>query len=146
MVDIDYFKKLNDTYGHDTGDQVLRMIAQKLSKVHSDAKVFRYGGEEFVIVFPEKTPKEAYHYLENCRRTIENTPFIIRGKDRKQRSAVDRGKYLRNTQEEIKVTVSIGVASSNINPADAEKVLIAADEMLYDAKETGRNKVVLHGR
>ncbi len=83
IVDIDHFKKFNDTYGHDVGDQVLCMVAKRLSGVGGDGQAFRCGGEEFAIVFRNASAKEAFEHLEQLRATIEKSTFHVRGADRR---------------------------------------------------------------
>jgi len=141
MADVDHFKKFNDKYGHKTGDQVLRMIASKLKGMNGGAKVFRYGGEEFTAIFPGKTVEEAVPHLEALRKTIESTPFIIRGKDRRKHTEAQRGKGGSNGRKALKVTVSIGLADSEKGLTGPEEVLKAADNILYRAKKAGRNRV-----
>ena len=83
MVDVDHFKQFNDTYGHDTGDQVLQMIASRLADVPGGGKAFRYGGEEFAVIFPNRSVDDAYPSLETLRKSIEATPFKVRDTDRR---------------------------------------------------------------
>jgi diguanylate cyclase (GGDEF)-like protein len=90
VVDVDHFKKFNDVFGHDTGDQVLRMVAARLARVSGGGKSFRYGGEEFVVLFPGKTAKQVYPHVERLRQTIEAATFSVRGPQRVQRSKDDR--------------------------------------------------------
>jgi diguanylate cyclase (GGDEF)-like protein len=142
MIDIDHFKKFNDKYGHKTGDQVLKMVASKLKDLTGGAKVFRYGGEEFTAVFPGKSAKEVVPHLDTYRKIMESTPFTVRGKERKRSSAENRGKITRAGRKGINITVSIGVASPNRRMATPEKVLKAADRILYKAKKAGRNRVL----
>lgn len=125
MVDIDHFKKFNDTYGHYVGDQVLILVADELSKV-SFGKVYRYGGEEFTIVFPKKSAEQAEQELELILSNIENLEL--------------------NLKQEInqKITVSFGVAQKNEWHKKPEDVLRSADEALYQAKERGRNRIVVY--
>ena len=82
MVDVDHFKSFNDKYGHDVGDQVLKVVAAKLAEVRGGGKAFRYGGEEFTIVFSGKTSREAIPHLDEVRRNIESYPFSVREKTR----------------------------------------------------------------
>ena len=126
MVDIDHFKKFNDTYGHDVGDDVLRTVASVLDSV-SGGRAYRYGGEEFTILFSGKTVAEVMPELERLRQGVEaeTLRFNCDGKP-----------------VETKVTVSMGVASSAKHFKTAMEVLKFADEGLYQAKEAGRNKVV----
>ena len=126
MVDIDFFKKFNDSYGHETGDDALRMIAAKLQNVTGGGIVYRYGGEEFTIVFTNKGVSQVKEHLEKLRLNIADSPFVVnrRSKQRKNKS--------------VNITVSIGVAdSTGIN--SAEETLKNADKALYKAKKKGRN-------
>ncbi len=140
MLDIDHFKKFNDTYGHKTGDDVLKMVATVFSKIRGNAKTFRYGGEEFTAVFPGKTAEEAQPYLEKIRRDIEASGFVVRSKTRKKKSAENRGKD-EEDKKTVNVTISIGVATSSKELDSPEKVIKAADAILYKAKKAGRNRV-----
>ena len=133
MVDVDHFKKFNDSYGHEAGDQVLRSVAAKLAAVEGGGKAFRYGGEEFAIVFPGKTLDAAYLYAEHVRQTIANAPFSLRGIDRRKRRQAGK-----NGRGNVEVTVSVGLASADTGTT-AEQVLKAADKALYRAKAAGRN-------
>ncbi len=158
MVDIDHFKRFNDTYGHDTGDQVLRLVAASLSRVTGGGQAYRCGGEEFNILFPGKTTAEVVDHLEQLRKAIESSEFRMRGGDRRHvprgpdrrngraRSRARKGQAIRElTQEKspapLSVTVSIGVATSAREESDPERVLQAADKALYRAKANGRNRV-----
>lgn len=118
VLDIDFFKKVNDTYGHDAGDFILKEIAKILKK--NLKKVFRFGGEEFVIVFKNLNITHCVDELEKIRKIIENETFHFKDKD-------------------IKITVSMGVAQIN---DDKESTFKVADERLYKAKKSGRNRVV----
>lgn len=137
MLDVDHFKKFNDTYGHDTGDAVLRMIATKLSKVTGGGAPYRYGGEEFSVVFPGKDSETARPHLENLRQTIASTPFIVNRASR--RKSDNRVKQKKN--KPVTVTVSIGVADSKANASTPWDVLKLSDRALYRAKARGRNCV-----
>ncbi len=140
MLDIDHFKKFNDTYGHKTGDDVLKMVAALFGKIRGNAKTFRYGGEEFAAVFPGKSAEEAQPYLEKIRQDIEESGFVVRSQTRKKKSAASRNK----TGEEKKrvgLTISIGAATSSRKLDTPEKVIKAADALLYKAKKGGRNCV-----
>jgi diguanylate cyclase (GGDEF)-like protein len=143
MVDVDHFKKFNDTFGHDCGDQALRMVATRLGAVTGGGEPFRYGGEEFTIVFPDKNIDEAITHLERLRQTIEESIFKIRGPDRRNKKAKrpsGEGAPLRRPKE-TSVTVSIGVAEAEGQSLKPAEVLEAADKALYRAKRTGRNRV-----
>jgi diguanylate cyclase (GGDEF)-like protein len=137
MVDVDHFKQFNDTYGHETGDQVLQMISSRLADVTGGGKAFRYGGEEFAVMFPNKTMDQAYPSLETLRKSVEESAFRVRDVDRRQRGK--KKTRSRNGKKEVTVTVSIGAASSNGDKMAADQVLAAADKALYRAKKNGRN-------
>jgi len=141
MIDVDHFKKFNDTYGHETGDEVLKMIAGKLERISGGAKTFRYGGEEFTAIFPGKDAEASITYAEELRRAIESTPFVIRGNDRRRGEEDRTGKGKSSDQIEVTVTVSIGIASPELDLTDPETVLQAADKSLYKAKRGGRNRI-----
>lgn len=140
MLDIDHFKKLNDTYGHDVGDQVLRMVAKHIRRVGGGGRPARYGGEEFAVIFPNRTTIDATPFLEIVRMNIANASFALRDKDRPKEIPKTRSSK-KKPSNEISVTISIGVAEKNRahkSPADAMK---AADDALYKAKKQGRNRV-----
>jgi diguanylate cyclase (GGDEF)-like protein len=142
MVDVDHFKRCNDAYGHDVGDQVLRMVAAKLARVPG-GRVYRYGGEEFAIVFRGHRLDEAVVALEDLRAEVENYRMTLRGVDRPARKRV--GKRRRGSSqrsENLAVTISIGAAESSERTNDPERVLRFADRALYRAKHRGRNRVV----
>jgi diguanylate cyclase (GGDEF)-like protein len=141
MVDVDHFKKFNDTHGHDVGDQVLRMVAGRLAEVPGGGRAFRYGGEEFAVLFPGKTAEESAPHLETLRTSVARATFTTRGKDRpkrKPKSSRARG----GAGRELAVTVSIGAAEAR-GALLPEQVVKAADKALYRAKEGGRNRVAL---
>ena len=137
MLDVDHFKKFNDTYGHDTGDAVLRMIATKMSKVTGGGSCYRYGGEEFSVVFAGKSTEDAIQHLDALRETIASTPFVI---NRVSRRKNDR-KAKQQKNKSVTVTVSIGVADSGGNASSPWDVLKLSDKALYRAKGKGRNCV-----
>jgi diguanylate cyclase (GGDEF)-like protein len=156
-VDIDHFKRFNDTYGHDTGDEVLRLVAAKLARVTGGGQAYRCGGEEFAILFRGKTAPEVMVHLEQLRTTVEAAEFHQRGGDRRQTPrGPDRrgdrhgrrrkGHAIRRLAQEhspprLTVTVSIGVASSSSERPNPDQVLQAADQALYRAKANGRNRL-----
>ena len=144
MVDIDHFKKLNDRYGHDVGDQVLRMVAARLGDVGGGGRPFRYGGEEFTLLFRRRTAADAASYLEDLRAAIADQPFAVRAPDRPTRKPRGKGKRAPATggRTELKVTVSIGVAGPDAGRRTPDEVIKAADKALYKAKKGGRNRVV----
>ncbi|WKE67097.1 GGDEF domain-containing protein [Gallaecimonas kandeliae] len=142
MLDIDHFKSFNDSYGHDVGDDVLAMVAAKIAQVGGGGEVFRYGGEEFTLIFPGRSRDSAVQYLEEVRELIANTPFIIRDKaKRKQGSAEQRGRGAKG-RKQVQITVSIGVAEKQKGQGQPEVLIKAADQALYQAKKKGRNCVV----
>jgi diguanylate cyclase (GGDEF)-like protein len=147
MVDIDHFKRFNDTFGHDTGDQVLRMVAGQLAQVGGGGRTFRFGGEEFVIVFPGRKAEDCVEYLEELRQAIARSSFMVRGPDRSQRRRNER-RYTKPGRRPVgsattktTVTVSMGVAESSVRLLTPGLVIEAADQALYRAKDSGRNRV-----
>lgn len=135
MLDIDHFKKFNDTYGHDAGDQVLQMVAARIKQSVSGGKVFRYGGEEFTVVFPGKKIKGTLDVLEGIRENISSSKFQLRKKDRRS------GKNKKSGGKNVQVTISIGVAERTGRMATPHEVIKGADKALYRAKKQGRNRV-----
>jgi diguanylate cyclase (GGDEF)-like protein len=138
MIDVDHFKKFNDRYGHDAGDQLLRMVAAKVTKVLGDERAFRYGGEEFCVLFPGQSVQDAMPHLEILRRAVEASSFTLRDPDRPTKKP-ERPKA--NDAPGQTVTVSIGVAEKKDRSTDPQEVIKAADEALYRAKNAGRNTV-----
>lgn len=144
MLDVDNFKKFNDTFGHDMGDQVLKMVGSKMKKVRGGGKAYRYGGEEFTVVFLRKEMKQVAPHLEELRQSIEKHKVIIRGKDRpkeSKRGKKERGK--KNVGRKVSVSISIGVAERCNGLRTSDDVIKAADRALYKAKKMGRNRTVL---
>jgi diguanylate cyclase (GGDEF)-like protein len=149
VVDIDHFKSFNDTYGHETGDQVLRMVATKLGEVTGGGKAFRTGGEEFCILFPGKTARQVVPHLDLLRKVIEASAFRVRVTPVLVPSQADRRKPAKKTYSrphparsgELSVTVSIGIAESRSPAQPMEQILRTADKALYRAKQAGRNRV-----
>ncbi|MDO6612934.1 GGDEF domain-containing protein [Shewanella sp. 1_MG-2023] len=139
MVDIDHFKSFNDTYGHDVGDDVLKLVAVKLSKVTGGGKTFRYGGEEFTIVFPRKDIDQVYSHLDDVRQSIEDYDIVLRDESRKTNSKKSRGKAPVK-KKTVNVTVSIGCAEHKSDQS-FEQSMKLADKALYRAKDRGRNQV-----
>lgn len=144
MLDVDHFKKFNDTYGHDTGDDVLKLVASIMAETGGNAKVYRYGGEEFTVLFKGKNAEQSLEYLEELREDIANYDLIIRDsstrpKDKKEGQA-NRGKS--NMTKVVNVTISIGVAD-NSEFKKPQEVIKASDTALYRAKDGGRNCVSL---
>jgi len=139
MVDVDHFKRFNDQHGHDVGDQILRMVGTRLAGIGGGGRAFRYGGEEFAVLFAGKGVEQAREHLEMLRRTIERSPFTLRGVDRprlRPESPAAPGH-----RERLSVTVSIGMAAANQKTRKPDAVVQAADAALYRAKQSGRNQV-----
>lgn len=124
MIDIDYFKKINDTYGHIAGDEVLKELSYLISKnLRSYDIAGRYGGEEFSLVFSEVSEKDIFNICNSIREIIEKNPFKIAGQD-------------------INITVSVGICfKSSNNDTNSGEMIRLADEELYKAKKDGRNNV-----
>tara|TARA_R110000822_G_scaffold59736_39_gene149321 strand:+ start:15770 stop:16972 length:1203 start_codon:yes stop_codon:yes gene_type:complete len=142
MVDVDHFKKINDQYGHDLGDQVLKAIAAKLCQVTGGGRAYRFGGEEFCLLFKGKTADEVLDNVESLRKIIAE--YDMTARDRKSRPwSQNTGEKKRGASRgkgNIRATVSMGLADSH-NGLDFDSVLKAADRAMYRAKEGGRNQI-----
>jgi diguanylate cyclase (GGDEF)-like protein len=142
MLDVDHFKKFNDTWGHDVGDQVLKLVASRLRRVGGGGKAYRYGGEEFAIVFPGKRVLEVLPRVEALRKDIDTYRMQIRTANRPRSTETGAaGSAGDATPIWVTVKVSIGVAEKNDRLATPDAVIKAADEALYRAKSAGRNRV-----
>jgi len=142
MIDVDHFKKFNDTYGHATGDQVLKMVASKMMDLVGSGTAFRYGGEEFTILYPGHCTADVLPELEKIRTTIADYRLALRDEERPKDSK--EGKTKRGSRREathVSVTISIGVAERGEELTTPEAVIKAADKALYKAKNRGRNQV-----
>ena len=127
FIDIDRFKPINDTYGHNSGDAVLRQIASRISEAIRASDVFgRYGGEEFMLILPETTPDEGIILAEQLRSMIMQEPLIIAGDQR------------------LKVTISIGVSGGRGSSLKPDSLVDQADAAMYAAKSLGRNRTYLY--
>jgi len=128
MVDIDHFKKVNDTFGHTEGDQVLCKISSLLkNSVRKKDTVARYGGEEFILILPEASLESSFVIAERIRRLVENTSFEV-------------------GRAQVKITISMGISNFPSHRAKSKEELVKmADQALYDAKREGRNKVCIFG-
>lgn len=124
MLDVDHFKKFNDSHGHDVGDIVLRKVARELAHCGGGGKAFRYGGEEFSILFSGRDMARVYETLENLRKKIATSKIT-----------------LPESTRQVGITVSIGLAQCPENETDPWAVLKEADGRLYCAKEAGRNRI-----
>jgi diguanylate cyclase (GGDEF)-like protein len=138
MLDIDFFKKFNDNYGHDVGDQVLCMVASQLRRVGGGGRPYRYGGEEFTILFSGKSKEDALPHLENLRQSIQTAQFALRGKNRPKKPP-KKSKKTKTQLNTVSVTISIGVAEPDKSHPRPVSVMKAADQALYKAKKGGRN-------
>lgn len=123
ICDIDHFKNINDTWGHLAGDKVLRLIPRQMQSVlDKQHLLFRYGGEEFIVVFPMTNIEQAHNTCEAIKSAVEKTPFNMHG-------------------EPVSITISIGVSQFDFNESH-DDLFTKADKNLYIAKEQGRNKVI----
>ena len=124
MLDIDHFKKINDTYGHPAGDYVLQRVAQRIAETVRQEDLFaRYGGEEFALMLRESAADSAIRCAERCRRAVDGADFVFNGTP-------------------IKVSISLGVATLyDSDFTQPEDLISAADKYLYRAKKGGRNRV-----
>jgi len=145
MLDIDRFKKFNDTYGHDIGDTVLKMVASQLTTVKR-GKVYRYGGEEFTILFQGRSAQDCVAYLDQVRLLIADYPFQIRQQVERREPQQEGAQNtdctsMKEIEKTVQVTISIGVAQGRSSATSPEEVIKEADQLLYKAKESGRNQV-----
>lgn len=125
MADIDHFKDINDKYGHLNGDMALKYISDLLVKFTQKIGIVgRFGGEEFIILFPSTTKKEAYYMMSQIIEELNNSTIIIAG-------------------DEVKITMTFGISSSD-GYKSSQKVIEEADEALYDGKRSGRNQVLTY--
>ncbi|EQB87703.1 hypothetical protein M918_07580 [Clostridium sp. BL8] len=135
MVDIDFFKKFNDKYGHDVGDDVLKLVASNLTQVTGGGKAFRYGGEEFTILFPGKSINDALPHLESLREQISKAAYT------KKSTKGQKSKGKSTNSSKLFVTISIGVCEKSSKFKQPQDVIKGADKALYRAKKKGRNCV-----
>ena len=130
MIDIDFFKKVNDTYGHASGDAVLRGVASIIKSALRESDIpSRYGGEEFAVLLPYTHIDEAKIVGERLRKAVETSPIPINDENSDVKS--------------IHVTISMGLAEFN-NKETGEELFERADKALYEAKESGRNRVCIN--
>ncbi len=142
MVDIDHFKVFNDTWGHDVGDQVLKLVAARLQRVGGGGMAYRYGGEEFAILFAARRGIGVIQQLESLCRNIAAYKVTLRDSGRRQYAKPGQAGPVASPSRWISVTVSIGVAGRTDRAEMPERVLEDADKALYRAKAEGRNRVV----
>jgi len=132
IADIDNFKRLNDTYGHLFGDEVLKVIAKKLSEnLRPIDLVGRWGGEEFILILPTTSADQAQEIINRIRKDIAQTTFTTPSN---------------SSQKKLNVTVSFGISHSNLEGVLLEEILTKADQALYLAKASGKNQVVIHSK
>lgn len=140
MVDIDFFKKFNDKFGHDIGDDVLKLIATELSLIKNGGKVYRYGGEEFTILFPGKKGESCILALEERREAIFRRGFVIRDEKRPEKAPKkEQPKEVKVKKEKLSVSIGVATSKKGQTPQDMIKI---ADNALYKAKESGRNCLI----
>ena len=141
MLDVDHFKKFNDTYGHDVGDQVLKLIAAQLQK-EPGCKAYRYGGEEFTLLFSHDDKAHIQQHLESVRQRIAGYPLHIRSRQRPKRSVKGQRQRGRSQGKRVSVTVSLGCAIRQSGETSTAMIK-RADTLLYKAKKAGRNRAVI---
>lgn len=139
MVDVDHFKQFNDVHGHELGDHVLRMVSSKLERVGGAGRAYRFGGEEFAIVFPGRRVHQVWRHVDALRRQIAEHALVLRSP---VREPGQRGRHATRPVS-VHVTVSIGLAERCERATTPEHVLAAADRSLYRAKHKGRNRLSL---
>ena len=126
LIDIDFFKRINDTFGHGVGDEVLKDFAVRLaSNVRAIDLACRYGGEEFVVIMPDTKLEDAHRIAERLRAHVAGAPFTV--------SSLDYP---------LTVTISIGVSATEGPDDDGVSLLRRADDAVYEAKAAGRNQVI----
>ncbi len=135
MVDIDHFKSFNDTHGHAAGDVVLRQVAADLRRA-SGGVAYRYGGEEFCVIYRGLDARAALERIEHARSRLASRTISVGS--RRGKSA---GPAKRKSRDEVEITISAGVAERNAKRREPAQVLKAADQALYQAKSRGRNRV-----
>ncbi len=143
MVDIDHFKKFNDIHGHAEGDNVLRMVALQL-KEHLGDRVYRYGGEEFCVVFEKENAQMAFIMMERTRADLERREFYLRNAERDQPETLKklRGKHHQKPDLTVQIRISVGISASKKELKTYTEVIQKADQALYEAKARGRNQIV----
>ena len=141
ICDVDHFKRFNDTHGHDAGDQVLRMVAAKLLHVGGGGRAFRYGGEEFVILFRGRTAADALPHVEAVRREVAEAGFTPRSPRRPQAKVAGAAPPPHPIAPRVTITISVGLAEAVKGRSTPDVVLDAADLAMYQAKDAGRNCV-----
>ncbi len=142
ILDVDHFKRFNDAWGHDVGDQALKLVAARLQRVGGGGTAYRYGGEEFAIVFPGTRLPAALPHVEALRADIDRYEFEIRARHRRRQRAAERAAPSgAGASSWLSVAVSIGVAEQSDRLSAPDEVVAAADAALFRAKKAGRNRV-----
>ena len=139
MADIDFFKKFNDKFGHDIGDDVLKLVAKELSHIKNGGKAYRYGGEEFTILFSGKKKEDCIMALEEVRERIFRRGFVIRDKNRPEKVPQEVKKATTVKKERLSISLGLAMSCKGKTPNDILKI---ADDALYKAKESGRNCLI----
>lgn len=128
LIDVDHFKNINDSFGHDVGDQVLIALSRKISKIiRASDTLCRFGGEEFAVLLPNTASNDAFKTAEKIRKIVDDEAFQIGGKP-------------------IAISISVGVSQFGYHVADKRSLIEATDHALYEAKQNGRNQVVVSNR
>ena len=144
MLDVDHFKRFNDRFGHRAGDDVLKMIAARMLRIRG-GRAFRYGGEEFAVIFKGRAARQAGDRLEPFRADLSRAPFVIRRLPRSSKKSRGGLTARIRIRQQVRITVSIGWATPSPGCRKPAEVLAAADKALYKAKQKGRNRVVAAG-
>lgn len=131
MFDIDHFKEFNDQYGHSTGDEVLKHVAHTIERemflTDTKGQLFRFGGEEFIIIFRGKTPEQCIPIVKDLRDSLVNTPLFLKG-------------------QKLNVTISLGISQLNKSDYTFEDLFNRVDKYLYESKNSGRNRLTVEGK
>ncbi len=141
ICDVDHFKKFNDQHGHEAGDQVLRMVAARLNRVGGGGRAFRYGGEEFLILFRGRTAADALPFVEAVRQEVAEAGFTPRSPSRLAMKVEGAPPPAHPIAARTTITISIGLADTSKGRSSPDLVLDAADLAMYQAKDAGRNCV-----
>jgi diguanylate cyclase (GGDEF)-like protein len=147
MVDIDHFKGFNDKHGHDVGDQVLKLVGSRLAGVKGGGKAYRFGGEEFTLIFPGRTVEDALPHVEGMRREIAEANFALRSwrrpREKPEEGSSAATRKAKAIPKTLSVTVSMGLADTADGETDRDEALKRADEALFRAKRGGRNRIAV---
>ncbi|MEJ2544812.1 MAG: GGDEF domain-containing protein [Calditrichaceae bacterium] len=140
MIDVDHFKKFNDNYGHLEGDNVLRYVAKHITEGAGGAS-FRYGGEEFSVIYRGIEIKYVLNILDQMRANLASSDFYLRSSEEvRQFKTKKNRKNTRSNKKTVNVTISIGIAHKSLSKKDVQDVIDTADKALYRAKDNGRNR------